>query len=114
MTTQEELQALREATRKAHEALRDLKAEHQGIKATIEAWRKEKEAWAAVAEEQFSEIVRQGLDDFGRSLKVAIDDATDRVYKRFDTLADIMMGEEKGDNQEPLAVLVRKWRSGGL
>jgi hypothetical protein len=110
-TIEEELQALRDAIRSAHEALRDLRVEHKAMRETLLAWRAEKLVWAEEANEQFGTIVKEGLDDFGKSLKKAIDDGTARVYKRFDALADIMMGEESGTNQESMAELVRRWKA---
>jgi hypothetical protein len=111
VTTQDELLALRDATRLAHEVLADLKAEHRAIKVTLDVLRTEKEAWQREAQEHFKMIVKEGLDGWSKSLDKAIQDSTARVFKRFDTLADIMMGEVRGDNQESLAVLIHKWRT---
>lgn len=111
MSTEEEVQALKDATRAAHEALADLKAEHKAMKDTLTAMRAQVIIWQEEANEQFGEIVRAGLEEFSKSLKVAIDDGTQRVFKRFDTLADIMLGEEKGNNNEPMALLVKRWKA---
>ena len=92
MSTEDDLLALKEATREAHEALQDLRAvvkEAKAIKGTLRD-----EAIEALAN-GVRDIVAAGLGSYAKMITGAIDDAVDRVNKRFDTLADVLMGEDK-------------------
>lgn len=91
-TTDEEVARLKEATREAHEALKDLNVMIQMAKATA------KELNACVEEalnDGIGKQVQEGLDEYKESLAAAIDGATEAVYKRFDQIADILTGEDK-------------------
>lgn len=91
-TTDEEVARLKEATREAHEALKDLNVMIQMAKATV------KELNACVEEalnDGIGKQVQEGLDEYKESLAAAIDGATEAVYKRFDQIADILTGEDK-------------------
>jgi hypothetical protein len=91
-TTDEEVAALKEATREAHEAMKDLNMLIQLAKATV------KELNAAVSEaleEGIGKQVQEGLDAYKDSLGNAIDTATESIYKRFDMIADLLLGEDK-------------------
>jgi LPS O-antigen subunit length determinant protein (WzzB/FepE family) len=90
--TEDEITALREATREAHAALKDLKGaikEGRELVAAID-----KMAQIAV-EDRLKPVVEKGLEDFGKNLRQAIDVATDSVYERFDKIADLLTGEDK-------------------
>lgn len=95
-TTDEEVARLKEATREAHEALKDLNVMIQMAKATV------KELNACVEEalsDGIDKQVKQGLDEYKASLSAAIDGATEAVYKRFDLIADILTGEDKASKR---------------
>lgn len=57
--------------------------------------------------------INEVLPEYMTGLKKAVDRtcniATQKVYKRFDTLAAILMGEE--GNKETLTEVVRRWRA---
>jgi hypothetical protein len=38
--------------------------------------------------------VKTGLDEFGKALEKAIETSTDAVYRRFDTLERLLLGED--------------------
>lgn len=91
-TPAEEAEILRTATREAHEAMK-------GLRDMIREANRASERLLAVSREVFDErmnaTVKQGLAEYHESIGKAITEATDRVYARFDTLADIMLGEAK-------------------
>lgn len=91
-TNDEEIAALKEATREAHRAIKDLKR-------CVEEAREAHRMLHACVEDALSagigEQVQKGLDDYKASLEAAIDGATQAVYGRFDQIADILMGEDK-------------------
>lgn len=72
----------REATREAREALADLRRErrevHQEIKNTFES--------------VFDAAVKQQLGELGVHIRQAIDQATQKVYARFDKISAILLG----------------------
>lgn len=92
MSTEDEVLALKEATREAHEAIKDLR---QVIKEArqVDAHLAEK-AYAAL-ETGVAEIVAAGLDEYKVTISKAIDTSTEAVFRRFDTIADLLMGEDK-------------------
>lgn len=95
-TVDEDIARLKEATREAHEAMKDLNMMIQMAKATT------KELNTAVSEALENGIgkqVKEGLDQYAESLNAAIDGATQAVYKRFDQIADILLGEDKSSQR---------------
>jgi predicted transcriptional regulator len=87
-----EINELKEATRRAHEAIKDLKL------AIREAQETSDEIKQMIHDEIYDRVdaeVAAGLDDYKTVLSEAIDKATDKVFARFDYLADILMGEDK-------------------
>lgn len=90
----EERDELRDLVRQMHESLKD---GHRLLKAmeTI------KDELMTVAEEVFSERmgeqVAKGLDEYKSSLDRQIELATQKVYERFDTIADILLGKNQPD-----------------
>jgi truncated hemoglobin YjbI len=87
-----EVNELKEATRRAHEAIKDLKL------AIREAQETSDEIKQMIHDEIYDRVdaeVAAGLDDYKTVLSEAIDKATDKVFARFDYLADILMGEDK-------------------
>lgn len=88
----EDVARLKEATREAHEVIKDLK------RAVADARETHRLLHACVQDALnagIGEQVQQGLDEYKDSLNKAIDDATQAVYTRFDQIADILLGEDK-------------------
>lgn len=91
-----DLAALREATREAHETIKDLRAATQEARAVV------KEVQRVAAEqvdERISAALTAGLDQLADSIKTACDDATTSVFARFDTITDTLLGETKKDRR---------------
>ena len=83
--------------REANEMLRDLRS---AIKEG-RALRDELKTAAEVAvNEQMVPVVKEGLEQFGRELSTAIDLGTEAVFRRFDTVADTLLGEDKASKRQ--------------
>lgn len=94
--TDTDLAALREATRQAHEAIKDLTTATRQARAVVEEV-------ARVAGEQVDERINvalvAGLDELQVAMKTAIENSTTAVFARFDTIADTLMGETRKDRR---------------
>jgi septal ring factor EnvC (AmiA/AmiB activator) len=88
----DEMAALRRVIREAHEALTDLRAERRELEASLKAIKRE---IIEGRDELIANYVKAGLDRYEENLRRAIDDSTAAVQKRFDTLADILMGVDR-------------------
>lgn len=95
--SEEELAALREATKRAHEVLKDLRQMVREAKDLVQVI--DKAAGVAV-EQRVQPAVDQGLEEFSEALKTAIDDGTEAVFKRFDTISDTLLGEDKASRRQ--------------
>lgn len=94
---------LREATRLANEALKDLRVERRELEKFLEGYQK----WVA---DQLENAVKVEVQHMADTVGQAIDSAEKRVFHRFDTLGDILMGEDKkGRREGTLQDLVRQW-----
>jgi hypothetical protein len=86
-----QLLELRDLIRQAHEATTDLRA-------VLKEARAMRDSLPAAAEkavsEKFSAEVASGLVSFHDALGKAIDDATQSVYRRFDTIEKLLLGED--------------------
>lgn len=90
---------LKTATREARECLKDFKALNR-------EYRELSEDWAEKAGRLMTESAEEAMKNYFNIVEKAIKEATQAVYNRFDTLANIMMGEDgKG---EPLSELLKK------
>jgi hypothetical protein len=97
--TDAEIAALKEATREAHEAIQGMKLARRDLLATM----------AEVREEINSRIEKCLVAELGNltaAVQENIDLATAKVFQRFDTLADELLGEgwrhrKKGDPSLP-------------
>jgi hypothetical protein len=87
-----EVKELREATRHAHEAIKDLRGVIREANETVAEV--QKIMHDSVNDRLDAEVAR-GLEEYKTALSAAIEDATDRVFKRFDYLAELLMGEDK-------------------
>lgn len=90
-TPTEEAEELRAATREAHEAMKDMRGLIREM-ATVEE--RLRETAATVFAERIEEQVAAGLAQYSESISTAIDNATEAVDRRFDTIASIMLGED--------------------
>lgn len=79
---------LRAATREAREALSDLRRERREVEALIRSAGRD-----AVA--RLGQTVAEGLNQYHAALAAAIDVAEARVDKRFQTIVDILTGEDR-------------------
>lgn len=87
-----EVQALREATRQAHETIQDLKAlikEGHGLVAEIKA------AAKIQVEEQVEPIIKEEIRKLGEATTKAIDSAVEKVGHEFQKLEDLYFGRDK-------------------
>ena len=82
---------LRDLIRQTHEATRDLRAVLREAKAV-------RDSLPAAAEkavtEKFNAEVEAGLASFHDALGKAIEDATQAVFRRFDTIEKLLLGED--------------------
>ena len=85
----ETLVALREATREAREAAKDLRAE-------VKAAREARAEFFATPEldARLKDLTEESLARYSASISEHIEKATEAVYNRFDTLAMICLGED--------------------
>ena len=83
------LTALREATREAREAAKDLRAE-------VKAAREFRREFLATPEldAQLGELTEAALKRYSDSIQQQIEKATQAVWNRFDTIAMICLGED--------------------
>ena len=104
----EEVEQLRQATREAHEAMKDMKLLMRDARCLIadirEAAYQEVNAVVAV-------YVREGMAAHQRAIEDAIADGTNLVYQRFAELGDILMGEDRGSKKQGSAIkdLAAQW-----
>lgn len=83
---------LKAVIRMAHEAIKDLKA---CLKEAREVRDELKTAAAERVEGRLNDAVEAGLVELDKSIETAIEDSTQKVYARFDTIADILLGEDR-------------------
>lgn len=97
-----EVEELKEATRRAHEAIKDLKLIIRETKEVGDEVRK------LIHDEIHTRIdkeVARGLGEYKSTISDAIEDATDRITKRFDYLAELLMGEDKKSKRKGLKAI---------
>ena len=85
----ETLAALREATRAAREAAKDLRGEVK----TAREFRREFLSTPEL-DARLGELTAAALASYDAGIKKAIDDATQAVWNRFDTITMIALGED--------------------
>ena len=86
-----QLLELRDLTRRAHEAVSDLRAvlrEAKTVRDSLPA------AAEKAVSEQLGAEVNEGLRSFQKALDKAIDSGTDAVFKRFDKIEKLLLGED--------------------
>lgn len=105
MTTDEEIAALRAATREAHEAIKDLRT---AIREAADERQALTDLFPRLTEERIGEAVETGLAKFGVELQSAIDIATKKVFDRFDRISDIIMGETRANKRKREPTMVEQ------
>ena len=93
----EEVEQLRQATREAHEVLKDLRRavrDGQQLVKSIEA------AARVAVESRMEPVVKQSLKEFGQALDKAIEDSTEAVFRRFDRITELLMGEDRASQRQ--------------
>lgn len=109
--------ALRDVVREAHGLLQDVKDERRALAAERAAVQQLldgiQDRAANAVSDAMGEAIKAGLEGYDKALQYAIDKATARIDRRFDTLASIMLGEEK-PSQESIADQVRRWRAANI
>ncbi|MET7982540.1 hypothetical protein [Streptomyces sp. NPDC005281] len=98
---------LRELIREAHGVLKDIRREK----------REARELLPLLTDELFSDEVKKQLAALNKVTKQAMDDAVARVFKKFDELGAIVMGEDrisrrKGKPSIPSLVNARAGKAG--
>lgn len=96
---QQLVEELKQATREARECLKDFRAMQR-------EYRELSDDWETKAGRLMGESAEEAMKHYFEVVENAIKMATDAVYRRFDTLANIMMGEEKG--KDSIIDLLRK------
>jgi hypothetical protein len=86
-TVPDEIEELRAAIREGHEVLQDLNVAIKEAKSVVKEL-------PQIINDKIETTVSSGLKDFQVALQTAIGKATASVYRRFDTLAAICLGED--------------------
>lgn len=100
---------LRQVIREANETLKDLRAERRAAAADLLG---STEEITRVTRERIDSVVTTGLEKYQGSLEVAIDRSTKSIYKRFDLIASICLGEDYDSKKAGTATvqeLVRRY-----
>jgi hypothetical protein len=109
----EKIVQLREVTRTANETLKDLKRERAEATELITT------RIAYAVQEVINERVERGLVAYTKAIETATDEATAKVYERFDLMVSLLLGEESRQLRKgvlPLEELLRRYvqRNGPL
>lgn len=104
-----QLAELKAVITEGNQLLKDMKAERKEYE---KLWDKVRTETRSTTEEYIAVQVKTGLASYRAAMDSAIDTATKNVMKRFDTLADILMGTDD-PNKESLATVIRKWKADG-
>lgn len=96
---------IREATRDAHAALKDLRA----LLREAESLRKRVfDGIERAVEDEIGAKIREGLAEYGDTLTKAIDEGTEKALKRFDTLSNLLLhGNQQGRGPDLVEQYVR-------
>lgn len=103
--TGDDIKALKDATREAHEAIQGLREVMREAKQVTDTLRT---VLDDVIKQQIQERVDAGLRNYVADIKRATDEATDAVFKRYDILTDTLLGTTKahlrnGESMEDMA-----------
>lgn len=93
----EEIAALKEATREAHEALKDLNAAFK----KADQYRTELRVAVEVAvAERIEPVIKLEVQRLKEATDEAIERATEKTFERFDYLADLMLGADRANKKQ--------------
>jgi TolA-binding protein len=87
---------LKEQTRLAHEAIQELKGQQRKLRqmqADVE------KLLDTEIENVLSQKVKEGLDDFGKTVEQAMADSVAKVISEFDGLKDILLGQTERERR---------------
>lgn len=100
---QQAAEELREAIREAHGVLKDLRAERKAVERLLDGI-------PAKVDRRIETAVKAGLETLNKVIEKAIDDATAKVFHRFDSLEAILTGTDRASRRAgkpPLEDLLR-------
>lgn len=101
MSTRDEIDELKAATRAAHETIKDLNAAIRDAEELVERMKTVVEETAHKNVDQvLAEETRKGVEALGEVIKKACDESTEAVYRRFDLITGVLMGEDKKSRRE--------------
>lgn len=104
MADRSEADELRDLIREGHALLKDMRAERRAIEQLLDGI-------PAKVDARIEERVKVGLEAFSEVTRKTIDAATERVFARFDQLADTLTGTDKAQRRQgkrPLEDLFRE------
>lgn len=104
----DETEQLRQATREAHEAMKDMKALMRDCRVLIA----EVETVAAKqVDRRIREAIEYGLAVHMTAIQDAIGDSEKMIYERFGKIADILLGEDRNARRAGSAIqeLTQQW-----
>jgi hypothetical protein len=101
----DDLVALREATRAAHEVLRDLRQERRAVEQLLAGLTDQVQR---AVEARVEEALTRDLAKLGEATDKAMRASVAKVTREFDRLEAIMLGREKGAKHGPLEDLIRR------
>src|SRR4051794_22783027 len=101
-TSEKEIEDVRELVRELHGLVKDARQARRELGAEVEAVR-------ALMQKKFEEecttVVRAGLEEYQVQLAKHIEEATAAVYRRFDTIAEILVkGPKKRAYRDELSL----------
>lgn len=89
----EEVHAVKEVIRELHELIQEAKDVQKSLVSTIEDFK-------GSIDSKIEKEVKEGLTSLANSIDNAISESTDAVYKRFDTVTEILVGESKKNRKK--------------
>ena len=113
MTMAQEFAALNEATRRAHEAIADMRTERKLMAEQLAEVRKELDG--SVEKRLDAEVKRQ-LANLGEATQKAMDDSVERVGRKIDEYLELSIGTDaysKLKGRQPIPDLIREARKDG-
>lgn len=97
MTALDDARELREASREAHEAIQDLRVAMKDGKQLLQEIRT---AAKGAVDEQVEAAIEAAVMRLKEAVEAAIEPATAEVFKRFDTITDTLMGEDRRSRRQ--------------
>lgn len=95
------VEELRVATREAHEVLKDLKRARRELVELVET----------KATDVFNGVVRAEVQELTTAIKKATNEATAKVFKRFDKITALITGDDLKEPSLEEILRVREWQA---